>query len=433
VNPNNLIPLNEPRDLPRAMAALPAVSSAIAIVVGTLVLTGWIVGAEILKRIVPAFVAMNPATAIAFILAGGSLALSRDGAQRSITPRILAGMVLMIGSAKLVGIGFGWKPGVDEIFFASKLSSSFDTLPNRMAPNTAFIFVLLGLALLALDLEVKRFSLSQAFALAAAFCALLSVTGYAYGVSSFYGLASFIPMALHTAITSLLLAIGVLFARKATPLSQIFATDDPSGVVARRLFPLAILLTLVLGWLRLKGEAYGLYETRFGTALFAIVLSGLFVVLVRWTVCTIGRVEADKAVVNRALLESKVELQESLRQMQLIINHAHELICSVDNEGRLVSVSAASESMLGYAPSALLGTAFNTWVCAEDQRAAETALRRARTGLTVGNFTSRLQRRDGSLAPIAWSVQYSDHSRKIYCVGRQADGSSDQSLWGAAS
>src|SRR5260370_41530770 len=71
----------------------------------------------------------------------------------------------------------------------------------------------------------------------------------AYGVQSFRGFASFIPMALHMAITFLILAAGIFFARPSAPLAQLFATWEPRGVMARRLFPLAVLVTLLLGWL----------------------------------------------------------------------------------------------------------------------------------------------------------------------------------------
>jgi hypothetical protein len=45
---------------------------------GCLVLLGWTFDVEFLKRIAPSLVAMNPATAIAFILAGISLWCLRD-------------------------------------------------------------------------------------------------------------------------------------------------------------------------------------------------------------------------------------------------------------------------------------------------------------------------------------------------------------------
>jgi hypothetical protein len=83
-----------------------------------------------------------------------------------------------------------------------------------------------------------------------------------------------------------------------------FTTNDPRGVLARRLFPLAVLLTLLLGWLRVYGERLELYESAFGTALFAILLSILFAILVRWTVWTVGKLEAERAAATLAWTKS---------------------------------------------------------------------------------------------------------------------------------
>ncbi|MBA3882783.1 MAG: PAS domain S-box protein [Chthoniobacterales bacterium] len=427
------VDIAEERALPPLLAALPAFGSAFAISVGALVLVGWTLDLELLKRIVPAFVAMNPATAVFFILAGLALALSREHKNYPAIAKALGSAILVVGTLKLIGVASDFHPGVDQLLFASKLGSPGDPLPNRMAPNTALSFVLLGLALLSLDLTVKRFSFSQAFALMAGFCALLSVTGYAYGVKSFYGLASFIPMALHTAVTFLVLSAGVFFARTSTPLAQMFATDEAHGTLARRLFPLVVMVTLFLGWLRLKGEERGLYEPRFGTALFAITLCVLFILLVRWTIATIGKMEMDRAATNRQLLQSKLELEESLRQTELILNHARELICTLDAGGRLLTVSASCEPLLGFGASALLGRPFSDLLSGDDRQVAEAAMRQIRAGLSAGNFTTRCERRDGSLTSIDWSVQSSQHSQKIYCVGRQTTAFTDQSPWGAAS
>lgn len=427
------VDIAEERALPPLLAALPAFGSAFAIFVGALVLVGWMLDFELLKRIVPAFVAMNPATAVCFVLAGLTLALSREHKNYPAIARALGGAILVVGTLKLISFASDFRPGVDELLVASKLAAPGDALPNRMAPNTALSFVLLGLALLSVDLTVKRFSFSQAFALMVGFCALLSVTGYAYGVKSFYGLASFIPMALHTAVTFLVLSAGVFFARTSTPLAQMFASDEAHGTLARRLFPLVVMVTLFLGWFRLKGEERGLYESRFGTALFATALCVLFILLIRWTIWTIGKMEMDRAATNRQLLQSKIELQESLRQTELILNHARELICTLDARGQLLTVSASCEPLLGFGASALLGRPFSDLVSGDDRQVAEAALRQTRAGLSAGNFTTRCARRDGSLTSIDWSVQCAPHSQKIYCVGRQTTAFTDQSAWGAAS
>src|ERR1035437_8476504 len=131
-----------------------------AVVVGAGVLAGWFFGLEFLKRIAPGLVAMNPATAAAFILAGASLALflwspqgndQKPGA-RILAARLCALLVALIGLSKLAGILGGWNSGVDQWLFASQLPDNL-RFTNRMAPNTAFNFLLLGGALLFVDVK----------------------------------------------------------------------------------------------------------------------------------------------------------------------------------------------------------------------------------------------------------------------------------------
>jgi signal transduction histidine kinase len=305
---------------PALLAVLPAIASATAICVGTLVLIGWSFNLEQLKRILPGFVAMNPMTATLFIIAGTALAMSilqEPFKVRRMFTRILSLIIVAVALTKLLDVAVKWLPNVDEVLFGSKLSDIHDQLPNRMAPNTALNFVLVGLSLLTLHLPARRFSSSQAFAILAAFGALLPVTGYAYGVHSFNGMATFIPMALHTAVTFLILAAGLFFARPEAGFAQVFATNDPRGVMARRLFPLAVLLILFLGWLRLWGERHDFYDSEFGTALFAITLSILFVILVRWTVFTVGKLEAEREIANARLQE----LNRRKDEMIAVVSH----------------------------------------------------------------------------------------------------------------
>jgi signal transduction histidine kinase len=297
-------PVNEITRLPAGLRALPAVAGGVAVCVGLLVLVGWHFDIEPLKRTIAGYVAMNPLTAVLFIFSGLALAifLGFPNSRHAVwVTRILALLVVWFGLTKLAGLREIAPPYVDTWLFASKLKDLHDQLPNRMAPNTAVNFIVTGLALLGLGFPMLRLGLVQACAIFVGFGALLPVTGYAYGVHLFTGIASFIPMAMHTAGTFLVLAFGLFFAIPEAPLAQIFASDDPAGVIARRLLPSSVLLTLFLGWLCLWGERHGYYEDALGMALFAIVLSLMFVALVRWTVGTVSNLERERAATQARL------------------------------------------------------------------------------------------------------------------------------------
>lgn len=222
------------------------------------------------------------------------------------------------------------------------------------------------------------------------------------------------------AVTFAILAAGLFFVRPETPLSQFFATSEPQGLIARRLLPLTVLLLLVLGWLRITGERRGLYEGAFGTALLIISLVGVFTSLICWTAFMVKRVEGERRLLNHALLASNQELKESLRQSELILNHARELICKVSGEGNVMSMSAASQDILGFAPSQLIGRKFCDLHSPEDRPQVESALRGFGRGLEHSDFIARGVRRDNQTTLIEWSAQGSSQHRKIYCVGREA-------------
>ncbi len=404
-------------------AAFPPLGSALPIVMGLLVLAGWYFEIESLKRIRSGFVAMNPMTACLFIVAGSVLGLSLSRTPSNAVlwvRRIGAVLILVIASAKLVELSLGWPIRVDQWLFAAKLDAGNGALPSWMAPNTAACFALIALSMLSLDLPVKRFSFSQAFALLAGVGALVSILGYAYGVQSFEGVASFIPMALHTAVTCLALALGLFFAREATPWGQLFASPDAQGVVARRLFPAVLGLTLFLGWLRVAGERRGLYEGPFGTAVFAVALCLLFLVVVRWTVWTVGKVDAQRNALQGELLEKRWELEESLQQTQLILDHARELICTLNSQAELLTVNAACDEILSLSSRRLLGRSFVQLHSEDEKSRIEKAFAVAKSGMTAETFRARCRKGDESYAELNWSIQWSPHFEKMFCVGRLA-------------
>jgi signal transduction histidine kinase/ActR/RegA family two-component response regulator len=227
-------------------------------------LLGWMTGNEGLKRLYPSFVAMNPATAVCLAAAGTALIFIRS---RPVISRTLAGLAVAVAAAKLIGLGFGVSWGVDQILFPDSLGGG-DGPPSRMAPNTAIAIGLLGLALLCGSARSRRAVLvSQIAAGVAAAIALFALLGYLLGMATLYGLGRFIPMAVHTALAILVLAAGTVAARWDMGLMVILRDRGPAGVLARTTLPLAILIPVGVGLLRLAGQRAGLYGTETGVAL----------------------------------------------------------------------------------------------------------------------------------------------------------------------
>ncbi|HUR41926.1 MAG TPA: GGDEF domain-containing protein [Verrucomicrobiae bacterium] len=291
---------------------------AVAIVATTafVVLTGWAIENDYLKRIVPGLVAMNPLTALGFL--GAAAALWRLNRGKSGT--LLATLVTLAGAAKLCDLTLGTALELDQVLFTGQLAIG-GAVPNRMAPNTALCMLLAGTALLLLGrAEARALVVAQSLAVFVVLLSLLAVVGYTYRISALYGVGTFIPMALHTATSFLVLAAGILFARPGDGLMSIVTSDTAGGLIARLLLPAAILIPIAVGWLPLAGQRAGLFNLEVGVALFVVANVLMLVALIWW---------------NAALLY-RTDLQRRDVEQQLVHNAQHDALTGLYNRAHFM-------------------------------------------------------------------------------------------------
>jgi PAS domain S-box-containing protein len=125
-------------------------------------------------------------------------------------------------------------------------------------------------------------------------------------------------------------------------------------------------------------------------------------------------------VANRtaALEQSKRQLEDSDLTNQLIIDNSLDIICTSDKEGRLVTISAASQQLWGYKPSELIGKQAIDFVFPEDRAKTEQAAANIRSGQALIDFENRHVRKDGSIVYMLWSAYWSDAEGKMFAIGR---------------
>lgn len=270
----------------------------VALLVAVTVLAGWSVGSQTLIRVVPGLVAMNPLTAVCFIASAAALMLAgRDSARRWL-PTALGSMVALVGVVRLVGY-IGWYLPIDRWLFAAQLDLGV-AVPNRMAPNTALNFCLSGLAIVALVLG--RYRSSQVLALGTASTACIALIGYAYSVTSFGQVPAYIPMALHTAVLFVLVAVAVIARAPERGLLGTLTRQSAGARVLRRMLPGLCLGPPVLGWLRIQGELAGLFSAGLGVALFAVATVVLGIGLAWLTARAVDRGEAERCRADEIML-----------------------------------------------------------------------------------------------------------------------------------
>jgi phosphoserine phosphatase RsbU/P len=267
---------------------------------------------------------MNPAVALGFVLGGTAMWVEAGDKPASHLrlqiARACAGMVALIGAARLLGYLFGFDPLVDSLLFRSQLDR--EVPPNRIAPNTALDFLITGLALLSIDLEVRRsWRPAQLLALTAAIIAALAFMGYAYNVALLSRVASFNPMGYYTAVGFMLLSAAILCARPEQGIMAVVVSDAYGGRMFRRLLPAAVFTLFIVGWLQLIGERAGLYGVQFGAALTVAASISILGSLIWWNALTVNRAEAERQRIERELAlarENEVDIGFRIQQTLLL-------------------------------------------------------------------------------------------------------------------
>ena len=253
-----------------APGLVPQVATALGVAVSCLVLTGWALDIATFKNVLPGQPQMVPNTALAFILASASLWLLRAepvaGRSRR-AARACAGLVALMSLLTLAEYLWGLDLRIDRLLFKDSLNGGA-TFPGRPSQHTSLGFLLVGFSLLLLSARGRRAThFAQALAAVTLLVALLALVGHFYEVSFLYGITAYTGMALHTALTFVLLGLGVLFARTDRGLMAVIMGDTAGGHMARHLLPAAVIIPVVLGGLIVRGARADLYDTAFAMSL----------------------------------------------------------------------------------------------------------------------------------------------------------------------
>ena len=130
-----------------SLKGLSQASSCLIAVVGLAVLLGWQFDIELLRAGLPGRTPVNPATALALLLAACALWMyhqARGNAHSAAPVRWLAmtaaSLVIALGVITLTGYFIGHNLRVDQVLFGAQLAG------NRVAPNTGFALLLIGVA-----------------------------------------------------------------------------------------------------------------------------------------------------------------------------------------------------------------------------------------------------------------------------------------------
>ncbi len=284
--------------------------------IAVLVLSGWLFDLEILKRPNAGSSSMNPMSAAGFLFSGITLNFLnnyRGNRKVDLLSGFLALLILFLGSSKLFSIFSEIDLGTDRILFSDKIALDHTLgIRNQMAPNTAFNFVLLGFSLLCTLSDKKKIRvISNFFGFGVLLVGLFSLIGYLYQVREFYGILSYIPMAIHAAVCFILSGLSSLLINREFGFMQPFSNTYSGSKIARILFPFIIIVPILFGYVRVYfNKKYPVsVELGVGFLITGIILA-FFILL--WFVSY----ELNKSDIARTDAEKKLsQLNEDLEKL----------------------------------------------------------------------------------------------------------------------
>jgi len=260
-------------DLPSRTAQWLCIAGAVLGVVG---LAGHILGLDVLTILVPGQPVMVPNTAFSLLLLGSAGVLRQSSLSVRIRKTLTitaAVIVFAIGVVTLAEYALSADLHIDQLV----LSGGTDPNPGRPSPPTAFALTLLAASVLLFDVRpTASIRPSEWLAFSASVTALTALMGFVFGAGPLYRLRSepIKGVAVPTAVSLLLISMGVLLERPTAGIMRVAMSPDPGGVLLRRLVLPAVLAPAVIGLVVLRlSAATGIDALPVVVAMVAVTLT----------------------------------------------------------------------------------------------------------------------------------------------------------------
>ena len=296
-------------------------------------------------------ISIQPNTALAAVCASASLILLLWGHRR--TAAFLGGIVAFLGGTAVFQYLSGVDLGIDTILMFGRTWGQKGVLfQGRMGPPGSVSWTLVGLALILAALGSRGRSLVPPVAFVTLNIALLSLIGYLYGAHALYTLPQISVIAWQTSTFIFALSAALLFSVPEHAPTRWLIEDSVAGTLVRRAVPVIVILPILLGLLRLRGQRAGLYDLEFGTALRTLVEIALLLWLLGWTAGAIAR-QARRAAERERLARASDE------RLAGILGSMNDIFFTLDAGWRFTFINDAGLRSLAKNREELLGR--NIW------------------------------------------------------------------------
>ena len=282
-------------------------------------------------------------TSLCFLLSGMALALrcllpGRRAARHTLAlfSGVLAAAVILIAVGTLAQSLLGSDFGLDQMF--ANGSYVRPGYLRRMAPLTAFGFLLAGLCILLIDYRTRRGHYPAEYA-AFVMAGVMGIPliGHLYNVMSME--ESEQVLAPYISIVFFALAFGILCARPRHPLMSLWNSTSPGGPLLRRLLPNSLLLLVCLDFVIKWGVQNHVYGPDMASPLLILLSSSLLFVMFCRTAALLNREYEGRRMGEAALAESNALLR-------VVSDSTPDAIFVKDEDGRMVFANPAQLRLL---------------------------------------------------------------------------------------
>jgi PAS domain S-box-containing protein len=328
--------------LPPGLRWGPALAAGTAAAIGAFYLLAWLSGAAP-RWSASGLITVKTNMALALVLAGAALVLVEP---RFTTPArrtagvVLAAVVFLVGALTLLEHALGIDLGIDQLLATEPPGAAATTSPNRIGPPGSLSLMLLGAGLLA---TARKARIAPYLGLATAVLVLVPGVGFLYGIAKLYR-EPVIGIAWPTVVALLALSFGLVLAQGRAGTLGLIWRDDPGGALLRQLLPAAVLVPLVLQYLRLVGERAGLFGRSTGLGLLLVGLVFLLSALL-WR--SAARLSAAAAHAREA--------QQQARWRADLLDLAHDAILVWSPTAGIESWNDGAARLYGYTLDEALG------------------------------------------------------------------------------
>jgi PAS domain S-box-containing protein len=274
-------------------------------IIAFLDIIGWSFDIPWLKSLGLNWLPMKPVSAICFILCVTALVfITIDPVKKSlkIIPRLSGVIVSFVGLLTIIVYSAWLISGSEITITGSTFLHLFLSPGNRMAFVIAVNFLVIGVIIIMLSLRIQQSdNIAHGLLILPVILSYLVPLSYILGTYHLYEIKA-VPVPLSTGITFCLLCFTLFCIQPYTWFMKPFTGRRAGSKMARRLLPGLIILPVVIGWFRIKGEQSGWFESEVGVVLVALTYTVCFLWLVWLTADSVNKSD-EESLRNEALLK----------------------------------------------------------------------------------------------------------------------------------